>query len=299
MNGRSAGRGGSRRIARRWVAAGLTGTAALAVILLGGSISGAAPPTGSADVSVTKSDNPDPVQAGGKVTYTISVKNAGPDAATDVVVTDRLPKGATFIKASSSAGTCTEAMGTVTCNLGTIGAAEGSNTATVKICLHAPATAGTISDTATVATTAKDTNHRNNSASETTSVSGTKPAPKPTCHGRKATLVGTPGDDTLVGKKGADVVVAGGGNDHVRTLSGRDIVCAGRGDDVVAAGADADFVRGGRGADRLRGRGGNDRLHGNRGPDHLRGGRGDDLLAGGRGRDRCKGGPGRDTTRSC
>jgi uncharacterized repeat protein (TIGR01451 family) len=297
MNGR--GRGDGRPIAARWAAAALAGTAALAAILLGGSISGAAPPTGRADLSIAKSDNPDPVQAGGTVTYSISVTNAGPDAASDVVVTDRLGKSVTFVSADTSAGTCSQAKLTVTCDLGTIAATKGSNTAQVTIRVKAPSTAGSIADTATVSATTKDTNHRNNSASQTTTVNGPKPPSKPSCHGRPATMVGTPGDDTLVGTKGSDVVVAGGGNDHVRTLSGRDSVCAGRGADVVAAGADTDFVSGGRGSDRIRGRGGNDSLHGKRGNDHLRGGGGDDLLAGGRGRDRCKGGPGHDTKRSC
>ena len=37
--------------------------------------------TGSADLSVTLADAPDPVAAGGTLTYTVGVVNGGPSAA--------------------------------------------------------------------------------------------------------------------------------------------------------------------------------------------------------------------------
>jgi uncharacterized repeat protein (TIGR01451 family) len=49
--------------------------------------------TPSADLTITKSDNPDPVQVGDNLTYTITVSNAGPDTAEEVIVTDTLPAG--------------------------------------------------------------------------------------------------------------------------------------------------------------------------------------------------------------
>ncbi|HUP53759.1 MAG TPA: Ig-like domain-containing protein [Longimicrobiales bacterium] len=58
-------------------------------------------PPPSADVFVTKSA-PTSAQAGSRVTYAVSVGNAGPDAATAVVVVDTLPVGTTFV--SSTAG---------------------------------------------------------------------------------------------------------------------------------------------------------------------------------------------------
>ena len=41
-------------------------------------------------MSITKADSPDPVVAGANLTYTVTVSNAGPDDAFDVVVTGNL-----------------------------------------------------------------------------------------------------------------------------------------------------------------------------------------------------------------
>src|SRR5438067_822973 len=43
--------------------------------------------------SITKSDSPDPVTAGTDLTYTLTVKNAGPSFARSVQATDPVPAG--------------------------------------------------------------------------------------------------------------------------------------------------------------------------------------------------------------
>ena len=70
-----------------------------------------------ADLSVTKTDDRDPVAAGTTLTYTIVVANAGPSDARNVVVTDTLPSNLTFRTASAG---CTETGGVVTCDAGTV-----------------------------------------------------------------------------------------------------------------------------------------------------------------------------------
>jgi uncharacterized repeat protein (TIGR01451 family) len=278
--------------------------------LLVGVSRGAPAPSGSADVSLTKSDSPDPVSTGGTLAYSIRVSNAGPDVATNVIVTDNLPKGVSFVSAESTHGSCSASGKNngrkVTCTLGTLGINVGPaydpsvvyNPSLVSVTIHvlAPQKEGTISNTATVASDLKDPKSKNNSATATTRVIEAK---GPTCGGHRATIVGTSGADVLAGTAGNDVILARAANDRILSFGGRDLICAGAGNDVVKSGARSDKVLAGPGADRLFGGVGGDVLRGGRGPDRIRGGRGADLLAGGPGRDRCFGGPGRDRSRSC
>ena len=79
----------------------------------------------SANVFVVKSTkDPPPGNCGGKCTLreaSIAANNHnGPDTATNVVVKDVLPAGVTFISASSTKGSCSNAAGTVTCAIGTL-----------------------------------------------------------------------------------------------------------------------------------------------------------------------------------
>ncbi|MFN8439187.1 MAG: SdrD B-like domain-containing protein [Caldilineaceae bacterium] len=83
----------------------------------------------SADLSVAKYDDRDPVAAGTLLTYTIVVSNAGPSDARNVIITDTLPGDVTYV--SDDAG-CSESAGTVTCNVGTI-AVNSSRTITIVV----------------------------------------------------------------------------------------------------------------------------------------------------------------------
>ena len=51
----------------------------------------------SADVEVTQSANPDPIEPGGILAYTFRVQNNGPAAATGVTLSDPLPAATTFV----------------------------------------------------------------------------------------------------------------------------------------------------------------------------------------------------------
>ena len=74
------------------------------------------------DLSVTKAATPVSVTAGTVLSYSIEAANAGPSDATNVVLTDNLPTHVTLISASAG---CIEAPpGTITCNIGTMTAAN-------------------------------------------------------------------------------------------------------------------------------------------------------------------------------
>jgi uncharacterized repeat protein (TIGR01451 family) len=255
-----------------------------------------------ADLSITKSDSPDPVVEGGQLTYTIEVRNDGPDPATDVVVTDNLPSPSDFDVASvvPSQGSCDSSGQTITCNLGTI-ASGATATVTIQGTAKKP---GTITDTASVTSTVDDPQTANNQDTEaTTVIEAPKPPGKPpkrlTCRTATPTIVGTEGNDTLVGTPNADVIFALGGDDAVAGLGGKDLICGHSGNDVLRGQANGDTVKGGAGNDNAKGGGGNDKVGGGVGRDRLGGGRGSDFLNGGPGRDRCNGGPGKDVKRSC
>src|SRR5688572_5528668 len=75
---------------------------------------------GCPDLSLAKAGPSGRAPTGRNMTYTLTVANGGPETATDVVVTDTLPASVTYVSATPSQGSCTQAAGIVTCNLGTI-----------------------------------------------------------------------------------------------------------------------------------------------------------------------------------
>ncbi len=74
-----------------------------------------APGTALADLALTKTGGPDPAPLGAQLTYTLTVTNLGPDAATAVTVTDALPPGVVYGSATGPGWSCAQATGTVTC----------------------------------------------------------------------------------------------------------------------------------------------------------------------------------------
>lgn len=273
--------------------------ALLAIALLAATVltdsSPAAPPTGSADLSITKTDAKDPVNAGESIDYTIAVTNAGPDTAVNTVVIDTLPKGSTFVSATATIGTCAAKGAKVTCNLGDLTNGGASGAASITLRVTAPTKAGTITNKADVASDTPDPNQANNSASQNTTVSGGAPS----CLGSTATIVGTTAAETLRGTEGRDVIAASGGDDVILGLGGKDLICGASGADRIKGGDADDRLSGAGGSDRIGGQEGNDLVKGGGRADTLRGGVGNDRLSGGAGNDRCSGGAGKDTERSC
>jgi uncharacterized repeat protein (TIGR01451 family) len=128
----------------------------------------------SADLSLTKVDDADPVAAGGSLTYTITVNNAGPDTATNVTMNDTLPAGTTFVSVAAPAGwTCTTpavgATGLVSCT--NPGMVIGNAAFTLVVDVAGNTVPGTvISNTASVVSTTFDPNSGGEDDTETTNV---------------------------------------------------------------------------------------------------------------------------------
>jgi uncharacterized repeat protein (TIGR01451 family) len=296
MSGGTRSRGSTGRVVRQRLSAVIGFSAATLAIAALVPATALAP----ADLVITKSDSPDPVNEGGQLTYTIQLTNAGPDPADNIVVTDDLPSSDfDLISVTPSQGSCdTQGGQKITCNLGTL-ASGGVATVTIQVTAKK---AGTVTNTASVTSSEPDPIGANNTVTETTTVlEAPKPGkpPKGTCKTATPTISGTEANDTLVGTQGNDVIFALGGDDGVTGLGGKDLICGGSGNDVLKGQADGDVVRGGGDNDLAKGGGANDKVGGGAGNDRLGGGLGADFLNGGPGGDRCNGGPGKDTFRSC
>ena len=85
---------------------------------------GQAGPDTSADLSITKTDAPDPVLAGNNLIYTVTVNNAGPNTATNVVVTDNLSADVSLVATS---GCAEDPVGITDCSLGDILAGDSAH----------------------------------------------------------------------------------------------------------------------------------------------------------------------------
>ena len=139
------------------------------------SLSTSLPPAPQADLSVSKS-GPANAPPNSDVTYTLTLTNAGPDGATNVVLSDTLPGTMTFVSLLQSGTTlnCTTpavgAGGTITCTAATYSA---GGTTTLTLTGHVPAgTAfGTEFTNTVVVTSDHDPNGENNASPITTTVS--------------------------------------------------------------------------------------------------------------------------------
>ena len=132
--------------------------------------------TPTIDLSIIKTDRPDPVFVGGRLTYTLTVRNAGPDTATNVRVADALPAATTFVSVSSSQGTCTGGR-VVRCSLGTM---LSGGRATITIIVR-PTEPGVLLNTATVVGEQSESNTANNRATAPTLVRGPIAPPVASC----------------------------------------------------------------------------------------------------------------------
>ncbi len=138
-----------------------------------GAWSGSSAPTAfttgnpQADLSIAITEFRDPVYVNGIITYTITVTNAGPDPATNVVVNDPLPAGTVPVSARAGiGGSCVQVSGAANCTFAGIPAGVQR---TVVVVVR-PITAGTVLNTVTVTGNVLDPLVSNNTATATTTV---------------------------------------------------------------------------------------------------------------------------------
>jgi uncharacterized repeat protein (TIGR01451 family) len=130
--------------------------------------SGATP---SADLAASISATPNPAKTGSKVTYTITIFNAGPSTAKSIVINDALSSQTTFVSASISQGSCVTpvkgASGVVSCSLSSL--ASGASQP-IQIIVTVIAKKNAFTNTVTASAATADQNLANNTASITTRV---------------------------------------------------------------------------------------------------------------------------------
>ncbi len=121
------------------------------------------------DLEIVKSGPSTNVAPNGTISYTLAVTNNGPSDAQNVVVTDTLPAGTSYISGTvnSASGSCSASGQKVTCSMGKFAVNDGYN---AIIQVKAPTAEGTITNTASVTADQLDTKTTDNSDSVTTTI---------------------------------------------------------------------------------------------------------------------------------
>lgn len=111
-----------------------------------------------ANLAVSLAGSPGAVKVGGQVTYTSTVTNSGPDAATNVNYRNWLPGRASLVSSSASQGSCAGSRPFVLCSLGSLASGQS---ATVTVVVKANK-AGLIVDHVRVRADQRDPHPKNN-----------------------------------------------------------------------------------------------------------------------------------------
>jgi uncharacterized repeat protein (TIGR01451 family) len=128
----------------------------------------------AADLSITKSDSPDPVVAGTNLTYELQVSNSGPSTAVNVRVADQLPAGVSVVSVTASGGgSCNagvpgDSTRPTVCNFDSM-TTGASRTMTIVVKVL-PQTTGVLHNDARVSSQTADNNNANDKATTTTTV---------------------------------------------------------------------------------------------------------------------------------
>jgi len=135
------------------------------------------PPAPTSDLSVSATASPNPVLSGQNMTFQVIVTNLGPSVAEDVVMTDVLPAGTTFVSCTSNyiAATCTGPAvgtnGTVTGSTATVNPSPGGSPIVFTIVANVTAAPGaSLQNNASATSFRADPNPSNNAANSVSTV---------------------------------------------------------------------------------------------------------------------------------
>ncbi len=126
--------------------------------------------TTALDIQVTQTDSNTNITSGENETFTLIVTNNSGINATEVVITNMMPLGATFVSATPDAGSCFQSSNIVTCHLGDL-ALTGTVNIVIVLTLN---NIGTNTNSVFVASVNPDNSIANNASFELTTVD---PAP--------------------------------------------------------------------------------------------------------------------------
>jgi Ca2+-binding RTX toxin-like protein len=196
------------------------------------------------------------LQPGDSDEITVNVRNSGGAGSLQTHLLINLPTTVTLLGAPyfERGSGCTGTQ-SIDCFLDYI-----PNGETTKVVLEVRVSGNGAQTVIAKATSDREADPSDNSASLTLQVGTPLPTPQPptptppTPHGK--TIVGTARADRLVGTPYADVIKGLGGNDHLIGGKGDDQLYGGTGNDLIEAGPGHDHVDGGPGNDTIRARDG-------------------------------------------
>jgi uncharacterized repeat protein (TIGR01451 family) len=129
-----------------------------------------APGRAENDLLITVQDIPDPVQAGGRLRYLVTVLNLGPTQASGIVISNTLPLNVTLVETNLTGdGTCQPSDNTIICFLNTRLARDESTTLEIVVDVNEDAT-GTLINLAQVVSGGFDPQLENNAQVTLTSI---------------------------------------------------------------------------------------------------------------------------------
>lgn len=120
----------------------------------------------SADLSITKTHTGN-FKAGSNGTFTITATNNGPSDAATATVTDTLPTGLTYVSATSTGTTCSNAGQTVTCEVGPSMADGDAVVIDLVVAVDPAFTGSSVNNTVSIASATTDPNTANNTDTDT------------------------------------------------------------------------------------------------------------------------------------